>query len=267
MSPGLAGSGSPRRSLVALVAAAPSPTSGSSEPDNRIVELHDRWNHDYDVVSIGAGGAVLRASIEPGSRASACGGVQSLFGKAHTVMAEGASRLMATSTATTTGRCTSATPCRGKFLNTADGSCTPKAPDRVWEWRLRRLFDRTKDGKISQRTSRARYRGCPRRDAPGTGADPASSRRSCPLQQEDKGDRRLRVPAQGVRRVTVPSCCSTATASPAPSVLAGERPVRPVRRARRGAGHRGIGKSFKVTSNSWEYTGDGHALALRAGRR
>ena len=27
----------------------------------------------------------------------------------------------------------------------------------------------------------------------------------------------------------------------------------------------GIGKSFKVTSNSWEYTGDGHALALRAG--
>ena len=65
-----------------------------------------------------------------------------------------------------------------------------------------------------------------------------------------------------------PSCSRTATArSPGPSAT-GARPARssPSRRPRSILATGGIGKSFKVTSNSWEYTGDGHALALRAGR-
>ena len=64
-----------------------------------------------------------------------------------------------------------------------------------------------------------------------------------------------------------PTCSRTATArSPAPSAT-GARPAAssPSRRRRSILATGGIGKSFKVTSNSWEYTGDGHALALRAG--
>jgi succinate dehydrogenase / fumarate reductase flavoprotein subunit len=66
--------------------------------------------HTYDVVVIGAGGAGLRAAIaahESGAKtAIVC---KSLLGKAHTVMAEGG--IAASSTPTTTGKCTSATPC------------------------------------------------------------------------------------------------------------------------------------------------------------
>ena len=79
--------------------------------------------------------------------------------------------------------------------------------------------------------------------------------------------RRLRGRPQGLRTsARSPSCSRTATGSPAPSAT-GVPPASFVcfDAAAVVLATGGIGKSFKVTSNSWEYTGDGHALALRAG--
>src|SRR5487761_2722002 len=114
-------------------------------------------SHDYDVIVIGAGGAGLRAAIaarESGMRtAIVC---KSLFGKAHTVMAEGG-------IAAAMGNVNSKdnwqvhfrdTMRGGKFLNSWRMAelHAKEAPQRVWEleaWGA--VFDRTKDGKISQR--------------------------------------------------------------------------------------------------------------------
>src|SRR4029078_7180645 len=113
--------------------------------------------HRYDVLIIGAGGAGLRAAIaarERGARTAVI--CKSLFGKAHTVMAEGG-------IAAAMGNVKSgdnwqvhcpATMRGGKFLNQWRMAelHAREAPDRVWEletWGA--LFDRTADGKISQR--------------------------------------------------------------------------------------------------------------------
>src|SRR5277367_6709780 len=114
-------------------------------------------SHDYDVIVIGAGGAGLRAAIaarEAGMRTAII--CKSLFGKAHTVMAEGG-------IAASMGNVNSNdnwmvhfrdTMRGGKFLNNwrmAELHAT-EAPQRVWELETYgALFDRTKEGKISQR--------------------------------------------------------------------------------------------------------------------
>ncbi|EWM16963.1 LOW QUALITY PROTEIN: succinate dehydrogenase flavoprotein subunit, partial [Kutzneria sp. 744] len=113
--------------------------------------------HDYDVVVIGAGGAGLRAAIEARQQGKRVAVVcKSLFGKAHTVMAEGG-------IAASMGNVNSDdnwqvhfrdTMRGGKFLNNWRMAelHAKEAPDRVWELETYgALFDRTKDGKISQR--------------------------------------------------------------------------------------------------------------------
>src|SRR6476661_7376929 len=113
--------------------------------------------HHYDVV-VGAGGAGLRAAIEArvaGKKVAIIS--KSLFGKAHTVMAEGgAAAAMGNVNANDNWMVHFRDTMRGgKFLNNYRMAelHAKEAPDRVWELETYgALFDRTKDGKISQRT-------------------------------------------------------------------------------------------------------------------
>src|SRR6201990_832298 len=113
--------------------------------------------HQYDVVVIGAGGAGLRAVIEARERGQKVAVItKSLFGKAHTVMAEGGcAASMGNANAKDNWQVHFRDTMRGgKFLNNWRMAelHAKESPDRVWEleaWGA--LFDRTPDGKISQR--------------------------------------------------------------------------------------------------------------------
>src|ERR671927_1712806 len=113
--------------------------------------------HSYDVVVIGAGGAGLRAAIEArlaGKRTAIIS--KSLFGKAHTVMAEGgAAAAMGNANPRDNWMVHFRDTMRGgKFLNNYRMAelHAKEAPERIWELETYgALFDRTKDGKISQR--------------------------------------------------------------------------------------------------------------------
>ena len=237
-----------------------------------MVELE---RHQYDVVVIGAGGAGLRAVIEARERGLRVAVVtKSLFGKAHTVMAEGGcAAAMKNANPKDTWQIHFADTMRGgKFLNNWRMAelHAQEAPDRVWELETYgALFDRTKDGRISQRNfgghtyPRLAHVG----DRTGLEIIRTLQQKIVSLQQEDKAelgdfDARIRVfhecsitdlikdgdriaGAFGYYRET-----GNFVLFEAPAVVLATG---------------GIGKSFKVSSNSWEYTGDGHALALRAG--
>ena len=119
--------------------------------------MTDVDRYSCDVVVVGAGGSGLRAAIEARLRGKKTAIIsKSLFGKAHTVMAEGG-------VAAAMGNVNPAdswqvhfrdTMRGGKFLNNWRMAelHAKEAPDRVWELETYgALFDRTKDGKISQR--------------------------------------------------------------------------------------------------------------------
>ena len=223
-------------------------------------------HHAYDVVVIGAGGAGLRAAIaahDAGARtAIVC---KSLLGKAHTVMAEGG-------IAASMGNVYPDDNWKVHFRDTMRGGKmlnnwrmaqlhAQEAPERVMEledWGA--LFDRTEDGLISQRDfgghkyARLAHVG----DRTGLEMIRTLQQRAVALGidvfmectiTELLLDRSTGEPtvsgAFGYWRET-----GRFVSFEAPSVILATG---------------GIGKSFKVTSNSWEYTGDGHALALRAG--
>ncbi len=243
--------------------------------------------HDYDVVVIGAGGAGLRAAIEArelGKRtAIVC---KSLFGKAHTVMAEGG---IAASMGNVNARDSWQVHFRdtmrgGKFLNNWRMAelHAQEAPLRVWELETYgALFDRTEDGRISQRNfgghqfPRLAHVG----DRTGLELIRTLQQKIVSLQQEDfakHGDYEANLKVFAECTVTEIftgiATGSSGAGDPDGTSVAGAfgywretgRFIRfdaPAVVLATG----GIGKSFKVTSNSWEYTGDGHALALRAG--
>ena len=220
-------------------------------------------HHSYDVVVIGAGGAGLRAAIaahDAGARTAVI--CKSLLGKAHTVMAEGG-------IAAAMGNAYPDDNWQVHFRDTMRGGKllnhwrmaelhAKEAPERVWEleqWGA--LFDRTPDGLISQRDFGGHRYARLAHVGDRTGLEMIRT-----LQQRTVQPRHRRVhgvhghqPAQGWR--TASRGRSPTGGSPggfvvfdAPAVVLATG---------------GIGKSWKVTSNSWEYTGDGHALALRAG--
>ena len=237
-----------------------------------MVELE---RHQYDVVVIGAGGAGLRAVIEARERGLRVAVVtKSLFGKAHTVMAEGgcAAAMRNVNTKDSWQVHFGDTMRGGKFLNNWRMAelHAQEAPDRVWELETYgALFDRTKDGKISQRNfgghtyPRLAHVG----DRTGLEIIRTLQQKIVSLQQEDK-----RELGDYDARIRVFHECSITDLIKDGDRIAGafgyyretgkfvlfEAPAIVLATG-------GIGKSFKVSSNSWEYTGDGHALALRAG--
>lgn len=233
--------------------------------------------HKYDVVVIGAGGAGLRAAVEAreaGLRvAIVC---KSLFGKAHTVMAEGGvSASMGNVNSDDNWMVHFRDTMRGgKFLNSWRMAelHAKESPDRVWEletWGA--LFDRTPEGKISQRNfggheyPRLAHVG----DRTGLELIRTMQQRIVALQQKDArdhGDAESHIKVFAELTIT--------------EILTEKGTVAGVYGYWRETGSEvffeanavilatgGIGKSFKVTSNSWEGTGDGHALALKAGGR
>ncbi|WP_171170930.1 fumarate reductase/succinate dehydrogenase flavoprotein subunit [Streptomyces sp. I05A-00742] len=231
----------------------------------------------WDVVVVGAGGAGLRAAIEAREQGLRCAVIcKSLFGKAHTVMAEGGiAACMGNVNANDNWQVHFRDTLRGgKFLNNWRMAelLSREAPDRVWEletWGA--VFDRTPDGRISQRNfggheyPRLAHVG----DRTGLELIRTLQQKVVALQQEDF--RRHGDYEAGLK--VFQECTVT-------RVLRDRGRVSGVFGYERESGRffvleapavvlatGGIGKSFKVTSNSWEYTGDGHALALLAGAR
>ena len=231
--------------------------------------------HRYDVVVIGAGGAGLRAAIEArlaGKRTAIIS--KSLFGKAHTVMAEGgAAAAMGNVNPNDNWMVHFRDTMRGgKFLNNYRMAelHAKEAPERIWELETYgALFDRTKDGKISQRNfggheyPRLAHVG----DRTGLELIRTLQQKIVSLQQEDRAEL-----GSYEARLRVFAACTITELLVDGSKIAGafgyhresgklvllETPAVILATG-------GVGKSYKVTSNSWEYTGDGHALALRAG--
>jgi succinate dehydrogenase / fumarate reductase flavoprotein subunit len=231
--------------------------------------------YEFDVVVIGAGGAGLRAAIEARAQGKRTAIIsKSLFGKAHTVMAEGGcAAAMGNVNPNDNWQVHFRDTMRGgKFLNNWRMAelHAKEAPDRVWELETYgALFDRTKDGKISQRNfgghsyPRLAHVG----DRTGLEMIRTLQQKVVSLQQEDyaeTGDYEANIRVFHETTITeifkddgkIAGCFGYYRATgkfvrfDAPAIVLATG---------------GVGKSYQVTSNSWEYTGDGHALALRAG--
>jgi succinate dehydrogenase / fumarate reductase flavoprotein subunit len=217
---------------------------------------------DHEVLVIGAGGAGLRAAIEAASKGVSVGLVcKSLLGKAHTVMAEGG-------VAAALGNVDDRDNWRVHFTDTMRGGQylnnwrmaelhAREAPDRVREleaWGA--LFDRTDDGKILQRNFGGhRY---PRLAHVGdrTGLEMIRT-------LQDHGIH------QGIdvhMEVTVLSLFSREGRVAGALAYDRERGRFRLFRARAVViATGGVGRAYSITSNSWEYTGDGQSLAFHAG--
>lgn len=227
-----------------------------------MVNLNEIQTVEHDIIVIGAGGAGLRAAIECSKQGMSTGLIcKSLLGKAHTVMAEGG---MAAALANVDSRDHWKIHFRdtmrgGKFLNQWRMAelHAKNAPDRVREleeWGA--VFDRTKDGYISQRNFGGhRY---PRLAHVGdrTGLEMIRSLQDygihqgveiymeCTILNLLKDGEKI-CGALGYWRETGRFILFRAKAV----ILATG----------------GAGKAWKITSNSWEYTGDGYAMAYEAG--
>jgi succinate dehydrogenase / fumarate reductase flavoprotein subunit len=219
--------------------------------------------YSYDVLVIGAGGAGLRAAVEAAVNGARVGLVcKSLLGKAHTVMAEGG-------VAAALGNVDERDSWRVHFADTMRGGQyvnnwrmaelhAKEAPARVNEleaWGA--LFDRTADGRILQRNFGGhRY---PRLAHVGdrTGLEMIRT-----LQDHAVHERAVEVHME---------CTVTRLLRTGDRVCGAVAYERERGRFRTFAARAvvlatgGIGRAYAITSNSWEYTGDGHSLAYHAG--
>jgi succinate dehydrogenase / fumarate reductase flavoprotein subunit len=218
--------------------------------------------HEHDVIVIGAGGAGLRAAIEAAAQGVSVALIsKSLLGKAHTVMAEGG-------VAAALGNVWKEDNWQVHFRDTMRGGKmlnnwrmaqlhAQEAPERVLELeRWGALFDRTKDGLISQRDFGGHRYARLAHIGDRTGLEMIRTLQyhgihqgidvymECNVQRLLKDGDRV-AGALGYWRKT------------------GEFVLFKAKAVVMATG--GIGKAWKVTSNSWEYTGDGQSLALWAG--
>jgi succinate dehydrogenase flavoprotein subunit len=218
--------------------------------------------HEHDVIVIGAGGAGLRAAIEAAAQGVSVGLIcKSLLGKAHTVMAEGG-------IAAAMGNVWPEDNWQVHFRDTMRGGKmlnnwrmaqlhAQEAPERVLELeRWGALFDRTKDGRILQRDFGGHRYARLAHVGDRTGLEMIRTLQyhgihqgidvymECNIQRLLKDGDRVSG-AVGYWRKN------------------GEMVVFKSKAVVLATG--GIGRAWKVTSNSWEYTGDGHSLALWAG--
>ncbi|MEN3332499.1 MAG: succinate dehydrogenase / fumarate reductase, flavoprotein subunit [Blastocatellia bacterium] len=224
--------------------------------------MAEHQKHAYDVLVIGAGGAGLRAAIEAASTGVSVGVVcKSLLGKAHTVMAEGG---IAAALANVDDRDNwrvhfSDTERGGQYINNWRMAelHAREAPDCVRElesWGA--LFDRTKDGRILQRNFGGhRY---PRLAHVGdrTGLEMIRT-------LQDHGI------YQGITfHMEVTMLTLLKDGERVVGAFGYEREKGRFHSFQAGAvvlATGGIGRAYKINSNSWEYTGDGHSLAYHAG--
>jgi len=219
-------------------------------------------SHEFDVLVIGAGGAGLRAAVESiavGARTAII--CKSLLGKAHTVMAEGG-------IAAALGTVYPEDDWKVHFRDTMRGGKmlnnwrmaqlhAQEAPERVYEleeWGA--VFDRTDDGRILQRDFGGHRYARLAHVGDRTGLELIRT-----LQQTAVHRR-----AEVFMECTVVSLVTDGTRISGAVAYWRETGAFVVFRAKAVVlATGGIGKAYRITSNSWEYTGDGHALALWAG--
>src|SRR5215467_9118120 len=218
--------------------------------------------HQHDVLVVGAGGAGLRAAIEASAMGCSVGLVtKSLLGKAHTVMAEGG-------VAAALAHVDPQDGWQVHFRDTMKGGSflnhwrmaqlhAQEAPDRVRElehWGA--LFDRTKDGRILQRAFGGH-----------------TWKRLCHVGDRTGLEMIRTLQDRGVHQgIDVHMECTLTRL-----LKDGERIAGAVAYRRNDGGlivfrakaialcTGGVGKAWRITSNSWEYTADGQALAYDAG--
>jgi succinate dehydrogenase / fumarate reductase flavoprotein subunit len=225
--------------------------------------LSDRFEtHEHDVLVVGAGGAGLRAAIEALGQGASVGVVsKSLLGKAHTVMAEGG-------IAAAMANVDSADGWKPHFRDTMRGGKmlnnwrmaqlhAQEAPERVKEleqWGA--LFDRTEDGRILQRAfgGHTFRRLCHVGDRTGLEMIRTLQDRGVHMGFD------VYMECTIVRLLTDGQRCAGALAYWRET---GRFVVFKAKSVVMATG--GIGKAWPITSNSWEYTGDGMALAYEAG--
>ena len=217
----------------------------------------------YDVLVIGAGAAGMRAAIAASNEgATVCLVSKSLLGKAHTVMAEGGA-------AAALGNADERDNWKVHFRDTIKGGKhlnnwkmakihAEESPERILElekWGA--VFDRTKDGKISQRNfgghrfPRLAHVG----DRTGleiirTVQDKVIHQENIDIFMECTVAKIITENEQAVGAIAYYRNNGNIVAILAKAIIVATG---------------GIGKAYRVTSNSWEYTGDGHSLAYLAG--
>ena len=224
--------------------------------------MREFTTHEHDVLIIGAGGAGLRAAIEASAQGVSCALVcKSLLGKAHTVMAEGG-------VAAALGNVDDRDSWTTHFADTMRGGQylnnwrmaelhAKEAPDRVNEleaWGA--VMDRTKDGKILQRNFGGHKYARLAHVGDRTGLEMIRT-------LQDHGIH------QGIdihMEVTVIELLKDGDRVVGAFAYEREHGRFVVFKAKAVVmATGGIGRAFKITSNSWEYTGDGQSLAYHAG--